>query len=188
MALKSKGPSARGVRRRLLPLGLVMAMTAPVWWGEPVRAQDADRQGPAVKTFKDWGLRCRESPTDQVTCYLFQNILLKEGRQRIFHVAVGYINAQEQPIALMTSPLGTYLPPGVALQIDDGEPMRVPFEQCNADGCHATLPIEPATLEALKRGALMNVAIHDGARRPLEFPVSLAGFTAGFRALREANP
>ncbi len=186
MALKRKGHRARCARPLLL--GLAVAMMASVLGDQPVRAQDVDRQEPAVKTFKDWGLRCRESPPDRVTCYLFQNILLKQGRQRIFHVAVGHIDDQEQPIAVLTSPLGTYLPPGVALQIDDGEPMRVPFEQCNADGCHATLPIAPATLEALKRGALMNVAIYDGARRPLEFPVSLAGFTAGFRALREVKP
>ena len=182
--LKGRAPASStsgssGAPRMVWTAVLALLTAAPAF-GQEAESPDSD-----VETFADWGLRCRSDDAGAKHCYLFQNILLREGRQRIFHIAVGYRAGEQQAMALLTAPLGTYLPPGVTLRVDEGEPFRVYFEHCNPDGCHASLSLGAEQVDAWKRGLNIGVAIHDAAGRRVGFPVSLQGFTRGYEALQK---
>lgn len=158
----------------LIAAGLSLLLTTTV------SAQPKDGQ-----TFDNWAVRCEKLPESEVEqCYLFQNLVLKEGGQRVLHMAVGYIPDNPNPVAIMTLPLGISLPPGVSVQIDNDEPVVIPVERCEQKGCQAGLVLEEKLLNAFKRGIEAKVIIHDGARRPINVPVSLKGFTAGLNSLR----
>ena len=134
--------------------------------------------------FKDWSARCQKSKdAEQEQCYIFQNLVLKEGGQRVLHVAIMYLMPKNQPAAIVTVPLGVSLPQGVGLQIDDGEKTRFGYERCDASGCTGGLVLTDAIIESLKKGKQAKFSFHSGAGQEIAVPVSLSGFTAGFSAL-----
>lgn len=136
-------------------------------------------------TFDNWTVGCEAVENEERTqCFIFQNLVLREGGQRVLHVAVGYLPDQDDPIALFTLPLGISLPPGASLQVDGGDPVRFPIERCEPEGCRAGLRLEEEVLDAFKKGTEVKVTFHDATRRPVSVPLSLKGFMAGLRALR----
>ncbi|MCP5152257.1 MAG: invasion associated locus B family protein [Ectothiorhodospiraceae bacterium] len=141
----------------------------------------------SAKTFKDWVHTCEKiEGFGQEQCYIFQNIALKKTGKRLLHFAVGYVGEGDakRPAAVITLPLGVLLPPGLALRIDEGEPIRFVYQQCMPDGCRGVLPLEPATISSLKAGKQARITFYDQTQRELGVPVSLIGFTAGFGALK----
>ena len=137
------------------------------------------------QTFRDWTARCERPPgSEAARCFIFQNLVLKETGERLVHVAVGYLAVDGRAAAVVTLPLGISLPPGAALSVDGGEPVRFPVERCDANGCIGALELDDRMLAAMKRGREARVTFHDGTRRPIAVPISLMGFTAGFASLQ----
>ncbi len=162
-----------------------VARAAEAAGGEPKpAAQSTESKDPA---FKDWRLHC-ETPkgADKQVCYLYETLAIKD-RGPVLNVAIGYAKNQKVPVAIFTTPLGISLPPGISLQVDEGEPVRFPVEICVNGGCKALLAVKDEILSTLKIGKEAKVTFHDAARRPVTLPVSLQGFTAGFKALEDAR-
>jgi invasion protein IalB len=134
--------------------------------------------------FRDWTARCEvRKGGEEQTCFVFQNILLKKENKRLLHVAVGYLVAKDQPVAFLTLPLGVSLPGGVSLTIDEGKPVRVRYERCDASGCLAPLALTETLVKSLQGGRWARIAFFDATRREVSVPVSLLGFTSGLKSL-----
>lgn len=135
--------------------------------------------------FKDWKIQC-EAPqgSEQEICHAFQNLTMKEGGQRVLHIAVGYLPNKDHPVAIFTLPLGIALPPGVMLQVDEGAKNTFPVEVCTPDGCRAGLEIKPELMASLKAGSKAKVTFANLQRQGLTVPVSLKGFTAAVGSLK----
>ncbi|MDX1514297.1 MAG: invasion associated locus B family protein [Gammaproteobacteria bacterium] len=155
-----------------------LAFIAP---GQPATAAPKDGE-----KFNDWSARCQTAEdSDQEQCYIFQNLVLKEGGQRVLHIAVMYLRQNNQPAAIVTVPLGVSLPQGVGFQIDEGEKTRFAYERCDASGCTGGLVLTDTLLNSLKKGKQATFSFFSGAGQEIAVPVSLSGFTAGFNALKE---
>lgn len=176
MRYRTDRPATNRSRRWGLPLAGVLALLAA---SGNLLAAATD-----VQSFKDWKLRC-ETPEggDEERCFLFQNLMLKQGNQQLLNVAVGYLQNMDRPVVVLTLPLGISLPPGVELKVDEGEPMPLQVEHCLERGCRVLVGLDDKLLAILKAGSQARVTFYDGARRPVGVPVSLMGFTAGFNAL-----
>ena len=135
--------------------------------------------------FRDWTERCEtKKDSTESSCFVFQNLLLKKENKRLLHVAVGYLSDNKQPVAFFTLPLGVSLPGGLSLTIDDGKPVRVRYERCDAAGCLAPLALTDTLVKSLKGGRWARVAFFDANRREVSVPVSLLGFTSGLKSLK----
>jgi invasion protein IalB len=136
------------------------------------------------KKFQDWTVRC-EKPAEAKTevCFIFQTLVDEKAKQAVLQTVVGYLSDGKQPAMIFTVPLGVALRAGIGIKIDDGELMRLPYENCNPAGCIAGLPLDDKLLSTLKRGIKGTVIIHDGGGRQVTLEVSLKGFTAGFESL-----
>jgi len=138
--------------------------------------------------FGNWTAKCEESQGKvQGGCFIFQNLVLREGGQRVLQFAVGYVATTDEPIALLSLPLGISLPPGVTIRIGDGAPTRVIVERCEPNGCRAGLKLKPDLLRQLSEGTQLTVTFHDAERRPIDVPLSLEGFAAGLSSLKEKS-
>jgi invasion protein IalB len=138
--------------------------------------------------FGNWTAKCEESKGKvQGGCFIFQNLVLREGGQRVLQFAVGYVATTNEPIALLSLPLGISLPPGVTIRIGDGAPTRVIVERCEPNGCRAGLKLKPDLLRQLSEGTQLTVTFHDAERRSIDVPLSLEGFAAGLGSLKEKN-
>lgn len=138
--------------------------------------------------FDNWAIKCEKSgeqDKDKIeVCYAFQNVVTKEGNQRVLNVAVGYAPKIEDPVALITLPLGIALPPGAGLTIDQDKPIRFPIERCEPNGCRAGLKLEKVLLDKLNKAGKVEVNFHDGAHRPVKVPLSMKGFGEALKSLK----
>ena len=165
--------------RRLLPAAALCVTALP---GPNASADEPRKFGP-------WTARC-EATRGKVEggCFLYQNLVLREGGQRVLQFAAGYAEGSTTPIALVSLPLGISLPPGVWLRVDEGERAQVMVERCEPAGCRAGLPLGPALLEQMRGGKRLTVTFHDSERKPIVMPLPLDGFKAGLAALSDMKP
>ncbi len=133
----------------------------------------------------NWTVRCeKQGNAAEEQCFIFQNLVLREGGQRVLHIAVGFLAKEPEPIALVTIPLGISLPLGVSIMVDqDGLRSKFPIERCEPKGCRGGVKLDARMLDALKKGKEATVTFHDADRQPVKVPISLKGFSAGLTAL-----
>lgn len=139
-------------------------------------------------SFGHWLVRCGPDENAQEKgCFLFQNLVLKQGGQRVLQVAVGFVDNAPDPIALLSLPLGISLPPGAKISIDGKQSYDMQIERCEANGCRAGLKLSNKLLDRFLSGESLSVLFHDAQRRPIEVPLSLDGFNAGYTAMFSAK-
>lgn len=140
--------------------------------------------------YKDWTVRCeqykRKQGDDFEQCHIFQDWKHKEQKLRILHIAVAYPPKNGgRAVAVLTMPLGIFLPAGVKFKIDEGELRNLQIERCEPVGCKAGFPVDAGVLKDLKKGLKAFVTFQDMRRKPVTVPVSLRGFTAGLNSLKK---
>lgn len=137
----------------------------------------------STETFRDWTRICETSEDGRRECILSQSILSRDGEVEVLKASVGYFSEDGAPAMVIAAPLGIALRPGVGLRVDQNDPVRIPFERCDPNGCLAGLPLSADMIDTLKRGARCSVEIHVTPSQPRVLELSLSGFTAGFDSL-----
>ncbi len=136
------------------------------------------------EAFGNWRVSCKTDAQDaRQGCFIVQDLVLREGGQRVLQFAIGFVEETPEPIVLLSLPLGISLPPGAEIQIDGGKPTRIPIERCEPNGCRAGMKLNPEILDGFRNGDQLSVTFYDAKRQPIEVPLSLDGFEAGLTAL-----
>jgi invasion protein IalB len=139
------------------------------------------------KQFDDWVLKCGGKGIKDDPCFIMQDLFIKKSGQRLLRVAVGYLGPDNKPMLFLTTPLGIFLPPGIAISIDDRDGHKTPFRVCIPKGCKASIMLNKKLIGALKKGNQMKVAFFDGGtQKQITVEISLTGFSKGFGALGAA--
>lgn len=167
------------LRPFILAFPLVLAcLCASAGAREPDAASDAARHG-------SWIAKCEPTREDQQGgCFIIQELVLREGGQRVLQVAIGYVPGDAAPIVALSLPLGMSLPAGVVMEVPGADAMHFPVERCEPSGCRAGARLSPDFLAALGKAARMTVRFNDAKREPIEVAVSLEGFQAGLEAIK----
>ena len=175
--------------RRSYSLGrLAMIFSAAA--GISMMAIDLNAAPKDGEKFDNWAIKCEKPDEKQKSqgafevCYAFQNVVTKEGSQRVLNIAVGYAPKVTDPVALITLPLGIALPPGASLTMDEAKPIQFPIERCEPGGCRAGLKLEKALLDQLSAAKKVQIGFSDAAHRPVQIPLSMKGFTEALKTLK----
>ena len=137
------------------------------------------------KKYQDWIYRCEPAQGDvPERCFIVQTIKDTESHRDLAQMARGYVPDQSDPVAIISLPLGIYLPPGIGLKVDEGEPVRVPVEVCDGGGCRTGITLKDPLRSSMKKGVTALILVQDGSRQPAGLPISLKGFTAALNALQ----
>jgi invasion protein IalB len=91
-------------------------------------------------------------------------------------LAVRQVANQEKPQLLAMLPLGSALPPGALVKVDDKEPVKLVYTTCDQAGCYAEAQIEPALVTQMKTGKQIAYLGIDVTGRALSIPLPLDGF------------
>jgi invasion protein IalB len=91
-------------------------------------------------------------------------------------LAVRQIAGQPKPQLLAMLPLGSALPPGALVKIDDKEPIKLAYTTCDQAGCYAEAAIEPTMVDQMKTGKQIAYLGIDVTGRALSIPLPLDGF------------
>ena len=128
-----------------------------------------------------WTIRCEtlNSPEEK-SCIMYQEILLRKEGLPVLQFSIGLMEPREDPIVLITLPLGIYLPTGVSLMIDEQEKVNFPIERCEPDGCHILVTLTNRRIDTLKTAKELKVFFNDSEDSPIVISLSLFGFTETF--------
>ncbi len=137
------------------------------------------------KDYQDWRLRCeRKDDNAPERCFIIQVAKAMKDKRDILRIGVRYPEPEQPAMVYLTLPLGVYLPGGLLLQVDEGEILNIPVEICRPSGCHTRMALEDALLKTLKGGRQATLIFYDGRQQKITVPISLAGFSAAFAALK----
>ena len=138
-------------------------------------------------TYNSWANQCETDPnSNNKICYSSQTIIVKDKDAEILYIAIGHIPDSDKPLLRMTTPLGTLLPEGMQIQVDNGEESRLPYVFCNRIGCHIEVGVTEKFLAAIKKGNKLNIKFLDLGGREFNVPVSLSGFTKAYNSLEKS--
>lgn len=130
----------------------------------------------APQVYADWQVACEPDHP----CRMSQTVAQAATARAILQARVF---KGDDPTLLISFPLGILLSPGWRYRIDGRADTVLPFEICDAAGCHAGLKLTRDLIAALKRGNEMQITFYDAARTPVNPVLSLAGFTNAWEAL-----
>lgn len=158
----------------------------------PLDTADApDGETYVAATHRDWQIICSRFGEDEPElCEMYQLLETEDGP--IAEIAVRALPAGAAfPAGVtITTPLETFLPPGLTFRIDGRQPRQEPFVVCTVIGCIARMGLQEAEVTAMQRGltAFLTIASIAAIEEPIEIPVSLMGFTAALADLRGRLP
>ncbi|MCE9506908.1 MAG: invasion associated locus B family protein [Alphaproteobacteria bacterium] len=155
-----------------------------------VLAKTASRVEPP-RTFKDWRLLCTVPGKDgKKQCQIIQ-VLSEDGKKSVALTTIVHAGQiKEKPVAVMIFmlPLGTLLPPGMTLKVDDDKEIRIPYQQCRKGGCLVRVAVDKDRLDKIKTGKSMFVGykVMNGKGKVAQVPLN--GFAQALDAMmRESS-
>ncbi|WP_102223140.1 invasion associated locus B family protein [Acidimangrovimonas sediminis] len=138
----------------------------------------------------DWTVRCFHTKDNKDPCELYQ-LLKDEKKNPVAEMIMVPLPKGGQAVAGATiiTPLETLLTQQLTIAIDGSGAKRYPFVLCNPVGCFARIGLTQADLDGYRKGAKGTMEIVSAAdpRQPLDLPISLKGFTAGFDEVASNN-
>jgi invasion protein IalB len=145
----------------------------------------------APRDFNDWRLVC-ETPAKggKKQCEVFQRMLWGKEKGTALTTLVHTVKNKEKKDVTMirvVTPLGTLLTPGMAIKIDDGKQIKVPYLQCLPGGCLVDMVFDQEMMDKMKKGKTMFVAYRAGNGKDAQLPVSLKGFGPALDAMAQAQ-
>lgn len=115
-------------------------------------------------------------------CSLVQNLVAGEQKQRLLTVIVQR-NAEVGHAMTVALPHGVLFPAGVTLQIDDAPAKPLIVQSSDQNGAYAGMPIDDATMSALKGGKSLKVGFSGTNGQRILVPVTLKDFGPGLTQL-----
>lgn len=146
-------------------------------------AQDGPRNGTA---FADWTVVCAAEAPEQNVCALAQTLENPETGALLAEIGLNPLGSGDAArlVMVLRTPTSMLLSVRPAFRVGAGPTVPLNWHTCTGDTCSALLTLDDASIRALRRGITMIVGYQPlGQDRPLTFPVSLRGVTAGLRAL-----
>lgn len=137
------------------------------------------------ESYGDWTVNC-SIVESQKACVFSQAQGNSQTGQRTFAIELrAPLNGMTEGVLLM--PFGLKLADGAKLRIDELQlGQGVQYSMCVPQGCLVPVSFPTVATDAMKRGTTLNVtATNSSGDQPVEFAVSLAGFTAAMNRVAE---
>ncbi len=144
------------------------------------RAACSGAGGAAGGSQPSWAKLCNADPTTgKQLCLTIQEIRADTG-QFIASATVRTIEGDAKKSLITAVPPGMLLQPGLRIQIDDGEQREVKYGICFPNACYGELEINDEFITALKGGGKLTLTTLNQQAKPVNFPMTLAGFTKAY--------
>ncbi|MEM6579513.1 MAG: invasion associated locus B family protein, partial [Pseudomonadota bacterium] len=133
--------------------------------------------------YGDWPLQCFRTETGDDPCQMYQ-LLREAAGNPVAEFTVFRLPGTDQAVAGATivAPLGTLLPQGIRISVDDGPQKVYSFSFCSMVGCFARIGFTEEDIEAFKAGggATLTIVPAQAPDQIVQISASLDGFTAAF--------
>ena len=142
----------------------------------PADQPAAQQQGDASQP--EWVKLCSTNPQDnQQVCVVTRERRAMTGQ---LLAAVSVREMGDKKVLFTAVPPGMLLRDGLRVHIDGANPTRADYTICFPNLCFAEAEIKPDYISALKRGTNLVVTTLNQQGKPVNFDISLAGFTKAY--------
>lgn len=159
--------------------------TQPAPGQQPGQSQAQQPSGPMRvelnPTQTEWTKVCgHDANANKDVCYTTRDFGTQADQPPVLALAVYDIKGEDQRIVRFLMPVGLMLAPGFRFSIDKGAAQEGRFEICFPNGCFAETKVKGATIDAMKKGQVVNVAVKNQVNNEVTFVVPIAGFGKAF--------
>jgi len=155
-----------------------VAIVAPL--GASAQEAEAPAAAPPGGPESPWAKLCNTDPaTGKELCLTIQEIRADTG-QFIASATIRTIAGDAKKSLITAVPPGMLLQPGLRIQIDDQPQVEVKYGICFPNACYGELEVDDAFVTKLKAGGRLTLTTLNQQAKPVNFPMSLAGFTKAF--------
>lgn len=149
--------------------------------GIPLGASAQEGEAAAPPTPESpWAKLCNADPaTGKELCLTIQEIRADTG-QFIASATIRTIDGEAKKSLITAVPPGMLLQPGLRVQIDDQPPSDVKYGICFPNACYAELEVNDEFVSKLKAGGKLTITTLNQQAKPVNFPMTLAGFTKAY--------
>jgi invasion protein IalB len=129
----------------------------------------------------DWTKVCgHDQQANKDICYTTRDFGMPQNQQAALALAVYDIKGDDQRIVRLLLPVGLLLKPGFRFAVDSGAALEGDFEICFPNGCFAESKVKGLTVDQMKKGTSLSVAVKNQANAEVTFVLPLAGFGKAF--------
>jgi invasion protein IalB len=129
----------------------------------------------------DWTKVCGHDQTaNKDVCYTTRDFATAADQQPVLAMAVYDVKGEDERIVRMLLPVGLLLKPGFRFAVDKGAALEGDFQICFPNGCFAESKVKGLTIDTLKKGTSLNVAVKNQANAEVTFELPLGGFGKAF--------
>lgn len=142
------------------------------------------QEGTVKAQHGDWQIVCKPPPAGakNEVCAAVQSVTA-EDRNNVGLTVYFQKFSNGSRVLRVFAPLGTLLPPGLGLKIDDKDVGHAPFLRCHNFACYAQVVVEDVLVEQLKTGKTAIFVIFQTEEAGIGIPISLAGFGEALASL-----
>lgn len=145
----------------------------------------AEKPGSGTTASPLWNRQCTAETDGRQVCYVQQYAVTMPTNTVLLNVIIGFFGPEGKARMIMTAPLGVLLMPGLAITVNSGNPIALPFESCQAGGCRTVTDLDQASLDQIRRGDKMTVRFVTSDQQAIDIPVPLQGLDAALNQLRK---
>ncbi len=177
--------------RRLLVIAITMLLASPLsaqTTEEKPAAPEPPK--PEITRYKDWIVACTKFEREGETlerCEMQQSVNDEKSGQVFLRMSIAYRPGQDKPTLRIFAPLGVMLRKGLALQIDGGKKIYLPFSICVAKPptCIVEGVMENDIISAMKMGRAGTIGLLFPRDQQVDAPVSWSGFTKALNHVKK---
>jgi invasion protein IalB len=137
-----------------------------------------------ILNFENWAVTCNEfadAPRAK-RCSALLQIRQQNTNQIVFTWTVA-MDERKQLVAILQTPTGVVIPPGVELRVGKLPPQKIPFESCDPGRCIATAPVDTNLVREMTTSPTAEAAIQGSQGNTVQFNIQMKGFDRAYAAL-----
>jgi invasion protein IalB len=137
-----------------------------------------------ILNFENWAVTCNEfadSPKAK-RCSALLQVLQQNTNQIVFTWTVA-LDDRKQLVAIMQTPTGVVIAPGVELRVGKSPSQKIPFASCDPGRCIATTTVDANLLREMTTSPTAEAVIQGSQGNTVQFNIQLKGFDRAYAVL-----
>jgi invasion protein IalB len=137
-----------------------------------------------ILNFENWAVTCNEFADGPRArrCSALLQILQQNTNQIVFTWTVA-LDERKQLVAVMQTPTGVVIPPGVELRVGKLPSQKIPFASCDSGRCIATTTLDANLLREMTISPTAEAVIQGSQGNTVQFNIQLKGFDRAYAVL-----
>jgi invasion protein IalB len=137
-----------------------------------------------ILNFENWAVTCNEfadAPRAK-RCSALLQILQQNTNQIVFTWTVA-MDEHKQLVAVLQTPTGVVIPPGVELRVGKLPPQKIPFASCDSGRCIATATVDANLVREMATSPTAEAIVQGSQGNTVQFNIQMKGFDRAYAVL-----